>query len=178
MQASSFIPPEKYKPKVVEIPNQSPYKLDEKVGWYRMEDGSQWMLTWRPHGGLLGLNFVDFANDNIHPQSESEFIWIHQGDSLKITFVDSAGMTQKFVWTDSAGTHMATRMSKPYYTQKELAYRNGNFELKGTLMIPHNQPVQAAVVIIHGSGTSHRDNFWYLYQTLLFSQKWYYDFVT
>ncbi|MGD8427706.1 MAG: alpha/beta fold hydrolase [Balneolaceae bacterium] len=55
-------------------------------------------------------------------------------------------------------------MSQPYYHQKELAFNNDNTTLKGTLLIPNSQEIKSGAIIIHGSGTSSRDNFWYLYQ--------------
>ena len=167
----AIVPPEEYQPDNVTIPEQDQYNLDEKTGWYTLDDGSEWMLTWRPHGGLLAVNFVDFANDNMYPKNASEFIWVHERDSLVVTFIDSAGITQKFTWTDSTGTkRTALRMDQPYYNQRELSFTNGDVSLKGTLMIPAQKPIESAAVIIHGSGTSHRDNFWYLYQADYFAK--------
>lgn len=168
----AFIPPAQYEPEIPEIADQTQYQLDEKVGWYRMEDNSEWLITWRPHGGLLALNFNDFANNNLIPNEKGRFTWYHDGDSLAVVFRDSAGVVNMFQWADSSGTkHVAKRMNDPYYHQQELSYSNGDVTLKGTLLIPNAQEIQSAAVIIHGSGTSHRDNFWYLYQADYLAKK-------
>lgn len=161
----AFVPPNEYQPENRTIENQSQYELEKKVGWYHFEDGSEWLITWRPFGGLLMLNFDDFANNNLLPEIENTFNWIRSGDTLTVTFHDSADIVNRFTWTDKSGVlHTAKRKSRPYYHQKELTYKNGNVTLKGTLFIPDSQTITSAAVIIHGSGSSHRDNFWYLYQ--------------
>lgn len=168
----AFVPPSEYQPEEYTIPDQSQYELDKKVGWYLFEDGSEWLITWRPHGGLLTLNFVDFANNNLLPETENTFNWIRGGDTLAVTFKDSAETVDSFSWTDSSGVvHTAKRMSQPYYHQMELTYNNGDVTLEGTLLIPNSGETRSAAVIIHGSGTSHRDNFWYLYQADYFAKK-------
>lgn len=168
----AFVPHSEYQPEEYTIADQSQYELDKKVGWYLFEDGSEWLITWRPHGGLLTLNFVDFANNNLLPETENAFNWIRGGDTLAVTFKDSAETVNSFSWTDSSGVvHTAKRMSQPYYHQKELTYNNGDVTLEGTLLIPNSGEIRSAAVIIHGSGTSHRDNFWYLYQADYFAKK-------
>ncbi|MBD3224818.1 MAG: prolyl oligopeptidase family serine peptidase [Caldithrix sp.] len=168
----AFIPPDKYQPENRSIANQSKYALDEKVGWYRFEDGSEWLITWRPHGGLLTLNFVDFANYNLLPKTKNKFNWFRDGKTIEITFQDSAKIVTGFSWIDSSGVaHTAQRMKNPPYKQKELDYNNGNVSLVGTLLIPNARDIQSVATIIHGSGVSHRDNFWYLYQADYFAKK-------
>lgn len=168
----AFVPTNEYQPEDYTIADQSQYELDKKVGWYRFEDDSEWLITWRPHGGLLTLNFADFANNNLLPETENKFNWFRGGDTLAVTFKDSAETVNSFSWTDSSGVvHTAKRMNQPYYHQKELTYNNGNVTLKGTLLIPNSREIKSAAVIIHGSGTSHRDNFWYLYQADYFAKK-------
>lgn len=167
----AFVPPSEYRPDDTVIPDQSSFDLEEKVGWYLVDDGSEWMITWRPQGGLMGLNFVDFAHTRMKPVSENQLTWFKGGDSLAVTYYDSL---QQFVWTDSTGTeHVAKRMDQPYYLQRELSWHNRKTELKGLLMIP-NEPereIRSAAVVIHGSGTSHRNNFWYLYQADYLAKK-------
>lgn len=168
----AFVPPERYQPEDHAITDQSEYELDKKVGWYHFEDDSEWLITWRPYGGLLTLNFVDFANNNLLPETENKFNWFRGGDTLEVTFQDSAEITNRFNWIDSSGVmHSAERMSRPYYHQKELTYNNDDIALKGTLLIPNSSQIESAAVIIHGSGSSHRDNFWYLYQADYFAKK-------
>jgi dipeptidyl aminopeptidase/acylaminoacyl peptidase len=44
----------------------------------------------------------------------------------------------------------------------EISFRNGDLELAGMLMVPEGEGPFPVAVFIHGSGTSHRDNRWYL----------------
>jgi len=47
-------------------------------------------------------------------------------------------------------------------THTEVTFRNGNLSLAGMLFLPDTTLPCAAVVFIHGSGASKRDNVWYL----------------
>lgn len=161
----AFVPPEPYTPPQRSHPDQSTYALEDKTGWYATGEGEEWLLTWRPQGGLMVLNFVDLAHERMEPVTAERYRWFRGGDPLEVRFADSAGVVHRFEWTDSTGTlHEARRMRNPHYDQELVHFRNGEIELAGTLLIPQGQPVNTGAVIIHGSGTSDRNNYWYLYQ--------------
>jgi len=168
----AFIPPERYQPETIQIPDQSSYALDKKVGWYHLNDSSKLLITWRPHGGLMTLNFDDFANNNLLPDTKNKFSWYRDGDTLAVTFTDSADVITGFSWIDSSSVeHLAKKLENPPYNQQLMKYNNGNVPLQGTLFRPNIEEVTSAAVIIHGSGTSHRNNFWYLYQSHYLAQR-------
>ncbi|MRR51877.1 MAG: hypothetical protein EG825_13360, partial [Rhodocyclaceae bacterium] len=45
---------------------------------------------------------------------------------------------------------------------REVSFRNGDLQLAGMLFLPETKGPHPAAVFIHGSGTSVRDNSWYL----------------
>ena len=51
-------------------------------------------------------------------------------------------------------------LSEMGYT--EIYFKNGDLQLAGMLFTPEGEGPFSTVVIIHGSGTSHRDSKWYL----------------
>lgn len=53
------------------------------------------------------------------------------------------------------------------YSVEEISFANGNVELVATLFVPTEHPRHKAVVMIHGSGDSDRDNLWYSYHAHL-----------
>jgi len=66
-----------------------------------------------------------------------------------------------FVFKDRTRMHLAgPHLADVRYT--EVAFRNGDLPLAGMLFLPEGDGPFPAAVIIHGSGTSRRDNPWYL----------------
>lgn len=133
----TLFPPAKYEPTERHIPGQSQYHLESKVGWYELKDGPRLMLTWRPQGGLMVLNFDDHEHQKMLPVDSKNFFWYRGEDSLKVNFNTAIDKVQSFQWEDRTGhIHHAHILQNPPYRQKQLHYRNGNVELVGTLLIP------------------------------------------
>ena len=63
-----YEPPERF------IADKSEYKLDEKVGWYKMDDGTRMMVTWGAENGLTINSFDSVRRYMLKPQSEIEYV--------------------------------------------------------------------------------------------------------
>ena len=161
----ALIPPKPYPPPRQAIPDESAFKLDEKVGWYSLDDGSRQLVTWGADGSLTINNFETVHNYYLLPKSADEFVWRDHSKKLEypVHFQRGAGgEITGFSWTASDGVqHSAKRLDDFGYRQSEVRFANGSVELAGLLLTPLSPGPHPAVVFIHGSGVSDRDLMWY-----------------
>lgn len=142
-------------------------ELDRLVGWYELKAGKHVLLTYASDGALrlVGLDDEVFSHRFV-PVSQSSFRWIRGRDEpeTNVEFIsgDDNGQVH-FKWQDEAqGTCVATKSSTYGYSVRQLQYRNGEVSLSGSMFIPRSGGPFPAVVMIHGSGTSVRNNLWYM----------------
>ena len=149
-----------------------PHPLDDKVGFYTMEDGRRALMTYSVKGGMSLYHLDDgesrWRNDlarHIYPGNGDQYAWeMNEGlPDRELRFLnDSNSQITGFSWTsDSGASGTVARDKEPPYTVREVAFFNGKIELSGTLLIPADGPITGGAVMIHGSGDSHRDNLWY-----------------
>jgi dienelactone hydrolase len=136
-------------------------ELDERAGWYEVE-GHCVLLTYSARGGLalVGPTEPLYFHHWVHLTGD-RFRWDLPGEagSRTVTFGQGSG---GFSWHDPAGgTGRAERCSGPYRV-REVAYEQAETRLVATLFLPDGMTAKAGAVVVHGSGTSDRDNLWYL----------------
>lgn len=66
-----------------------------------------------------------------------------------------------FLWRDTPRP-LVDGPSLEQFEFEEVTFQNGDLDLAGMLFLPGGTGPFPAVVVIHGSGTSRRDNPWYL----------------
>jgi len=163
----ALIPPKPLKPSHPQIPDQSAFKLDEKVGWYQTDDDRRLMLTWGSTGGLTINEFAPIDGGDLVPVNADQYLWkpYYLKEEYRVTFQhDAGGKVTGMQWADAAGRqHDAARLEGHAYDQAEVRYRNGGVELVGLLMTPLAEGPHPAVVFVHGSGNSIRDYSYYLH---------------
>ncbi|MEE8258104.1 MAG: alpha/beta fold hydrolase [Sphingomonadales bacterium] len=149
-----------------------PGSLDDKVGFYTLEDGRRVLMTYSVKRGMKLYHLDDgvfrWRNDlarQIYLGDGDQYIWkMNEGlpdRSLRFQY-DSTGDITGFSWTSVAGEFgIVARDNEPPYTVREVSFFNGDTELSGTLLIPPDGLITGGAVLIHGSGDSHRDNLWY-----------------
>jgi dipeptidyl aminopeptidase/acylaminoacyl peptidase len=124
------------------------------------------MVTWEPEGGLVIYDFDTVSRVVLTPETADAFRWKQSDDpqTYQAEFQrDHDGQIRGIGWTTSDGDrHHAKRVENYGYHQTEVRYLNGDIELVGLLLTPLSPGPHPAVVCIHGSGTSDRDNLWYL----------------
>lgn len=135
-------------------------RLDERVGWYRV-DGDCVLLTFSATGGLALVAPADplFFHRWRHLGGD-RFSWEPPGEAAarEVTFGDRF---RSFAWRDASGRPVAAERCPGPYEVREIEYENAGARLTATLMVPAGG-ASAGAVIAHGSGTSDRDNLWYL----------------
>jgi pimeloyl-ACP methyl ester carboxylesterase len=139
------------------------------VGWYRLGDGREVLLTWAADGDLrLAAPSEPYFSHPFRSQSGGSFLWQHTKDGTEetrtVAFATAdADRPRGFDWTTEDGASgFAPRLNPQPYELRELEYRNQQVRLSGTLLLPNpDEPVPAAAMV-HGSGDSDRDNLWYL----------------
>lgn len=162
--------PKAYMPELRHIPDEADFILQEKVGWYQLDDGTKRLLTWGAESGLTLSRFHRFRDSlrfaQFKPKSQDVFVWEQAKQNYNVQFERSeAGTISGFHWSDATGRQRrAERLYAYGYQQKEVEYFNDDVKLTGTLMLPLASEPKPAVVFIHGSGVSDRDSFWYLHQ--------------
>ena len=166
LAAAALIPFSPVRPLVRPIPDQSAFKLAEKVGVYRAGTGRELMVTWGSYGGLTVNEFAPVTGGDLVPVSAEAFTWKPYGvkKEYDATFRrDPAGKVIALQWLDAQGRQQsAERLESPPYEQAEVRFRNGAVELAGLLLTPAAPGPHPGVVFIHGSGTSIRDFLCYL----------------
>jgi dienelactone hydrolase len=162
----ALIPPKPYPPPRPDLPDQTAFQLDEKVGWYSLDDGTRQLITWGADGSLTITNFQTIRNYYFLPKTADQFVWVDHRKKLEyaVLFQRAAGgAITGFTWTTPDGTrHSAQRLEDFAYRQSEAHYANGDVELSGVVLSPLSPGPHPAVVFIHGSGVSDRDMLWYL----------------
>lgn len=155
------------------VRNYSEYGLEKAVGLYRLPDDMQAILTYSARGGLSMYRLEnarfsrdDYLSTQFIPEHDGTFTWEPWGEAetRTVRFTGAADNVTGFTWQDSDGQHRAQRLSTAF-SQHDLEWQNGNVTLAGTAFIPLRR-AEAGAVMLHGSGTSHRDNLWYLHIAL------------
>ncbi|HVS02201.1 MAG TPA: alpha/beta hydrolase [Thermoanaerobaculia bacterium] len=145
------------------LPPEAPAgaRLAERVGWYRV-DGACVLLTFSAQGGLalVGPTEPLFFHRWRH-QGGDRFLRELPGEGAAARAVTFGERSWAFAWRDATGSVVtAERCSGPYAVQ-EVAYQHAGARLRATLLVPSGGSA-AGAVMVHGSGTSDRDNLWYL----------------
>lgn len=153
-------------------------RVSEPIGWYDLGPGHKVLVTWAPAGDDLRL--LDFDSTRFAALSNSgdtAFIWRRGGDAPErlVTFPrDEAGAVSGLRWASADGDGFFPRAQEFPFDQEQLSFRNDSIELAALLMVPRvrkfvGEPrlgmeevavVVPGAVVIHGSGSSDRDNVW------------------
>lgn len=148
------------------FPERNLEPLAEAVGWYEIKPGACVLLTYAADGGVAlvsadgDLFFHPF--EGVEPDG---FVWQpgHEERPRDVRLVRSnTGEVTGFEWTDEEGEASRAPKCPGPYEPRDASFTNGDVQLSGTLFLPTGPGPHPAAVIIHGSGTSDRDNLWYL----------------
>lgn len=147
-------------------PERNAKLLTEAVGWYQIEPGACVLLTYAADGNLA---FVSLKGDPTLQRFEliepDRFVWSpgqkERGRDVRLVRGEASKITALEWMDESSEPRLAPRCDGPY-EPRDASYANGDVALSGTLFVPKTPGTHPAAVIIHGSGTSHRDNLWYL----------------
>lgn len=143
------------------------FKLAEKVGWYRFDDGSEQFMTWSSDGGLTLSDFRARRTLRLRPATEEVFTARDEGgEEYEVRFrKEGSGQVAGFSLLDSRGVERhAERLKTAPYHQQERTFSNGRIELAGLLVTPPSPGPHPAVIFVTGSDEGQRDKLWYLYQ--------------
>jgi pimeloyl-ACP methyl ester carboxylesterase len=144
--------------------------LASRVGWYRMPAGDAALLTYSARGGLQLFSLWDTLYVRRFVPGPDGRLHVGRPDGPLVEFRERDGAVTGFAWAADPGeTGMqsgevrAERLRGYGYTAEPFAVRTEAATLAGTLFTPSERsgPV-AAAVMIHGSGESDRDNYWYM----------------
>lgn len=147
------------------------------VGWYQTEGGPNVLVTWAPEGPdlrLLDFDTPRFAS--LERSDDTAFTWQVGDTTRQVTFErEPDGEVEGLRWrSDEGGSGFLPRAEEFPFDQHQVRFAHDSVELAGTLMIPRvrklvgSSPagmeeveiVVPGAVVIHGSGTSDRDNVW------------------
>ena len=135
------------------------------MGWYELEPAHHILVTWSAGGALRVLDIDAHAFDQLSPEPDGSFLWQRRkgGFTREVWFEkDTAVGVTRLRWHGKDGEEGSAPKVLDYgYAQEEVRLANGEIVLAGTLLTPRGRGPHPAVVIIHGSGTSDRDNLWY-----------------
>ena len=148
------------------LPERDLELLTDAVGWYEIEPGACVLLTYAADGNLA---FVSLEGDPTLQRFEliepDRFVWSpgqeERGRDVRLVRGEASEVTALEWMDESNEPRLAPRCDGPY-EPRDASYANGDVALSGTLFVPTTPGPHPAAVIIHGSGTSHRDNLWYL----------------
>ena len=159
--------PPSYEPPERDLRDEVQFMLFEKIGWYLFDDSTRWMITYGAQNGLTINHFNPLDRGYLTPKQASLWEWKERNKPLvhEITFQkDSLSNITGFAWDDQNGkNHTASKINEYGYGLSQVELYNHDMKIVATLMKPFTQGPHPAVVLIHGSGVSDRDNLWYLY---------------
>lgn len=166
LAVAALIPFDPIRPEARNIPDQAPFRLEDKVGLYLADDGRELMVTWGATGGLTVNEFRPLAGGDLIPASADEFAWkpYYKKEEYRVTFQRAADREATgMLWKDARGKlRSAARLASPAYSQAEVRWSNNGVELVGLLLTPAAAGPRPGVVFVHGSGRSIRDYLYYL----------------
>ncbi len=163
-----FIPP-KQEQVAYDYVTEEAVELDSKVGWYATPNDEYYQVTWSAKTGLQ-VNYFDSLRSNLkslrlHAITDSDFDTDGNKETTEAIFsFNPSDSTQRLVINTSRTNLDLVRVDSLFYNQKEIEYWSGDVRLTGLLLEPYTNAKSTAVVFIHGSGISDRNNFWYMYQ--------------
>lgn len=135
------------------------------MGWYEIEPAHHVLVTWSAGGAMRVLDIDAHAFDPLSPEADGSFLWQRRnsGFTRQVWFEkDAAVGVTRLRWSGEDGEEGTALKVLDYgYTQEEVRFANGEVALAGTVLTPRGRGPHPAVVFIHGSGTSDRDNLWY-----------------
>lgn len=137
------------------------------VGWYHLEKLGPAIVTWGAQNVLTLMVVRDtMLWAPMIAVSADSFVVPQPSDRppSAIRFSrDADGAVTGLRWTSTRGVHLATRASEGEYDPHPVAYKAPDGEhIAATLFVPRGRGPFPGAVIIHGSGTSTRDNSWYM----------------
>jgi uncharacterized protein len=133
----------------------------DPVGWYLGSDGRRFLVT---YGSSEGLRVADFNRrtwEHLEPSKDGTFTWRRPSGDLTTSFT---GVKLQARLKEGTVVYTAERQPGYGYSVREVNFESAGTRLSGTAMIPTTYKAKHAVVMVHGSGESHRDNMWYQYQ--------------
>lgn len=131
---------------------------NDAAGWYARDNGLAWIVSPSAQGGYRLIDPSDWTSDWLKPLDDGRYEWREnkRPSDRRVTFDDGA-----LQWDTGAETGRATRMMDAPYTIRVAQYENDGVRLVANLMQPPSEAPLPAIVMIHGSGNSDRDNLWY-----------------
>lgn len=120
--------------------------LEAAPGWYESPSGDRFLLSPAPGEGFRRLDFAnaDFGSIKIGPEGDA-FQWVG----------DAAGPALRA----PDGTLWSAQPDAPYGVSEVSFVARDGVRLEGVLLVPRSLSGRGAV-LLHGSGSSDRDNVW------------------
>lgn len=141
--------------------------INSKVGWYKADNGHEYQITWGAKKGLQ-LNYFDSLRINLKnirltkiKPNQFDTDGDLQTSEVNFKYIDS---TLELKVSTSKTKFTAIKKESLHYKQQEIEYLSKDVRLAGLLMTPFENIKSTAIILIHGSGVSDRDSFWYMYQ--------------
>lgn len=142
-------------------------RLGEVTGWYRFAELGPALVTWGAQQDLtllivrdtmLWAPMVAAAADSFSVPQPSD-----RPPSAVRILRDGKHRVTGLRWTGHRGVRDAERDSLGDYSAHSVEYMADDGEqIAATLFLPHGRGPHPGAVMIHGSGTSTRDNSWYM----------------
>ncbi len=144
-------------------------EFDNIIGWYQSNTGNTYHLTWSANKDIL-LNRYDSiraSNETFRFSRIDQHSFDMDGDSLtsELTINTQKAQAHTTLSLRSGKTNLElTKLDTGPYNTREVAFYNDSIKLAGSLLVPNDSSHGIGIVMIHGSGDSDRDSFWYQYQ--------------
>lgn len=135
-------------------------KSEPITGWYRFDDGSERLLTYAAEGGFRLAEFKNRTFETIEQKPDGSYVYRHS----VTTKMGPIEFPLKLEHGTFDSAKRGKKMANPPYTVSSVIFNNEGATLAATILLPTSKGSHPGAVVIHGSGTSHRNNMWYLWQ--------------
>ncbi len=137
---------------------------DRLVGWYKTDQGKSLLLTYGPDKDyrIMDLGQPGFSQ-RITRMTDTVYRWIRPDETVTVGVESGPDGPAALTWTmENSEKGRAERITQSPYLPIALSWQNGAVTLSGTLFQALDGPGGPLAVMVHGSGSSNRDNLWYM----------------
>ncbi len=143
--------------------------INAKVGHYVAGVDQHYQVTWGAQTGLQ-INYFHEHRDSLRQFrltriDDDQFDIDGDLNTTEVWFdLNPQDSSLQFTLKTQSTEITAKKNQAPFYRQEEVKYFNDSVRLAALLLTPVENHKSTAIVFIHGSGVSDRDNFWYMHQ--------------
>ncbi len=148
-----------YLKKYIKLPSNH---IDTILGWYKLSKGNDVLIT---SGGNSDLSLVDLENDKQYwllPETESKYFELSNTLNSTVSLSIPDQFSNAGIYWNDGNESSVIKKVKLSYRQKQIDFTSGETFISGTLHFQDVNKKQPLIILIQGSGSAVKDDYYYL----------------